>query len=305
MYKVALIIPTRNSGPRFKDTLVSISKQTMIIHHKVIIDTESEDGTIVDAQGQSFEVVSIRKTEFNHGRTRQFGVDALDDVDIVVFMTQDAILVDKKEVENLIECFKDSKVGAAYGRQLPHSDAGPIDTHARLFNYSVHSRVKTIADAKELGIKTAFISNSFAAYRKSALISVGGFPSNTILSEDTYAAAKMLLAGWKVAYCAEAKVYHSHSYNYLQEFRRYFDIGVFHARESWIRSSFGQAEGEGKRFIISELKYLWSTGNKSLISSAFVRNLLKFLGYKLGLNEKRMPARIKKSLSMHTGFWQV
>ena len=42
-------------------------------------------------------------------------------------------------------------------------------------------------------MKTAFNSNSFAAYRRKALKDVGGFPINTILSEDMYVTAKMLL----------------------------------------------------------------------------------------------------------------
>ena len=84
-----------------------------------------------------------------------------------------------------------------------------------------------------IGIKAAFLSNSFAAYRRSALESVGGFPSDTIFGEDTFAAAKMLLNGWKIAYSAEATVYHSHNLTFIEEFRRYFDIGVFHSREKW------------------------------------------------------------------------
>ena len=85
-------------------------------------------------------------------------------------------------------------------------------------------------------MKTAFNSNSFAAYRRKALKDVGGFPINTILSEDMYVTAKMLLKNWSVAYCADAKVYHSHNYTIWQEFKRYFDIGVFHAKEAWIRN---------------------------------------------------------------------
>lgn len=35
-----------------------------------------------------------------------------------------------------------------------------------------------------------------------------------------------------------------------------FDIGVFHSREAWIRDAFGGAEGEGTRFVLSEMTYL-------------------------------------------------
>jgi rhamnosyltransferase len=159
-----------------------------------------------------------------------------------------------------------------------------------------------MSDSPKFGIKTAFISNSFAAYRRTALLSVGGFPSNTILSEDTYVAAKMLLAGWKIAYCADAMVYHSHNYGFIEEFKRYFDIGVFHAREPWIRQAFGQAEGEGMRYVRSELKYLWSKDYK-LIPSAILRTILKLLGYKLGFMEQKIPMWLKVHLSMNKQYW--
>ena len=80
----------------------------------------------------------------------------------------------------------------------------------------------------------AFISNSFAAYRVSVLKEVGGFPDDVIFGEDMFVATKMLKAGYKIAYAAGACVYHSHDYSLWQEMKRYFDMGVFHAREPWI-----------------------------------------------------------------------
>lgn len=75
-------------------------------------------------------------------------------------------------------------------------------------------------------------------------------------SEDAYVAARMLLAGYQVRYAASAQVYHSHDYRLLEEFRRYFDIGVFYGREPWIRQAFGDAGGEGKRYVLAELHAL-------------------------------------------------
>ena len=74
-----------------------------------------------------------------------------------------------------------------------------------------------------------------------------------IMAEDSLAAAKLLLAGWRIAYVAEAMVNHSHSFSIGEEFRRYFDIGVYHNRESWLTGNFGKPGGEGKRFVLSEL----------------------------------------------------
>ena len=123
-------------------------------------------------------------------------------------------------------------VGCASGRQLPHSDASLLASHARHFNYPNVSSIRDEKSISTLGLKAAFCSNSFAAYRVSALYECGGFPLNVILGEDMYVAAKMLLRGYKTAYVANATVYHSHNYSPIEEFKRYFDTGVYHAREA-------------------------------------------------------------------------
>lgn len=87
-----------------------------------------------------------------------------------------------------------------------------LAVHARNFNYSSKSIVKSKADIEKFGIKTVFMSNSFAAYRRSVFEELSGFPEHTILAEDMFMAAKMIQAGYKVAYCAEAVVRHSHNY---------------------------------------------------------------------------------------------
>lgn len=106
----------------------------------------------------------------------------------------------------------------AYGRQLPRPQANPIEAHARLA-IILQSQLKSFED-KYLGIKTAFCSNSFAAYRKSAYEAVGGFPC-MYTSEDSFIAAKMLKSGYKVAYNADACVHHSHGYTTIEGFSRY------------------------------------------------------------------------------------
>ena len=156
---------------------------------------------------------------------------------------------------------------------------------------------------EEFGVKAAFNSNSFSAYRVTALNQVGGFPLHTIVSEDMYVAAKMLKAGWSIAYCAESKVYHSHNYTISQEFKRYFDIGVFNSRESWIMAEFGRAESEGVKFIKSEIFYLLKH-NPFLVFESVIRSAVKYAGYKFGKNEKILPVSLKKLMSNHPGYWE-
>jgi rhamnosyltransferase len=218
-------------------------------------------------------------------------------------LTQDAMLFDRVGLSALVAPFYDKTVGASFGRHLPRVGADPIEAHARLFNYPVHSRVVGAEDIPELGIKAAAISNSFAAYRMTALDGVGGFPTDVILCEDVYVAAKMLMSGWKIAYCGNAVVRHSHDYSWWQEFKRYFDIGVFHSRERWILERFGKPQGEGARFVKSEIKYVWQTAPRLIVPIVF-RTASKILGYHLGRVEGVLPVELKRRFSMHSAYWE-
>ncbi|MEW6488305.1 MAG: glycosyltransferase [Thermodesulfobacteriota bacterium] len=301
--RFALHVPTLNPGPATGSLLAALRVQTAQPHAFVVIDSSSTDDSPERFRESGAAVHVIERSAFRHGGTRQRSVELAPEAEVDLFLTQDAVPAHPEAFENLLQAFADPKVGAAFGRQLPRSGAGPLEAHARLFNYPPHSRVKQAADALALGMKTFFISNSFAAYRREALLAVGGFPPDVILSEDSYVSARLLLADWKVAYRADARVHHSHAYGPLEELRRYFDVGVFHAREPWIREAFGKAEGEGGRFLRSEWDYLWRRGRRHL-PGALWRNGLKFAGYRLGLVEGVLPRRLKVRISMNRGYWQ-
>ena len=302
--KVQIIIPIYRPDDKFLCLLQMIKKQSLHNLPVLIIDSGKGAPYADEIKEMNVQVRTIDSRDFNHGGTRQWGMELCSEADLYVFLTQDAILADERSIENLVATFGDDRVGCAYGRQLPHSNAGIFGMMARAFNYPSQSHIYSFEDRKQYGIKTAFISNSFAAYRKEAIEEVHGFPQNTILSEDMCVAAKMLLKGWRVAYAAEALVYHSHDYSVIQEFKRYFDIGVFHVRESWIQREFGRAEGEGKRFVITELRYILKHCPYRIFEMA-LRDGMKFLGYRLGLCESKIRYSWKKRLSMTARYWDA
>ncbi len=299
--RVACVIPTYNGCRDLARLLDSLAIQSAVFD-TLIVDSSSSDGTYELAVSRCPHVLRIDSRDFNHGGTRQLMVERHADYDIYVFMTQDAYLADAEGIANIVAPFVDAQVGAVCGRQLPHLDASPLASHARLFNYPPTSQVKSLADVPALGIKTAFMSNSFCAYRREALMQVGGFPNHVILSEDMYVGARMLLAGWKVAYEGSACCRHSHNYSLKEEFRRYFDIGVFHAREPWIRQAFGGAGGEGLRYVRSELQFL-GPGRLPQWPGSLLRNALKLFAYKLSQQERYLPLGLKKRLGMYKRYW--
>jgi rhamnosyltransferase len=299
---LTLCLPTLNAAATAQPFIAALTAQSLSDFDRLVIDSSSDDNTVALFTEAGFRVHKISRESFDHGATRQLAIELSPDADIIIFMTQDAILTDSSSLQYLVNAFADPSVGVAYGRQLPAPEATLIAAHARLFNYPSESFVRTKADISRYGIKTAFLSNSFAAYRRSALMAAGGFPASVIMSEDSMVATKMLLSGWKIAYCVEATCYHSHNYTPLKEFQRYFDIGVFHAREGWYLRALGGAEGEGKRFVQSELRYLRRHASK-LIPAALLRSVLKLLGYRLGRLEHYLPRWVKLACSMNRGFW--
>lgn len=304
--KVALVIPTLNAGGQFIKLLEQINSQTLQTE-KFLVDSDSTDGTDGLAGRFGFEVIKILRSEFHHGATRQFALETLlkkFSADIVIFLTQDVLLYDEKTFAELVKIFsEDETVGICYGRQLPHENATFEAKFLRTFNYPEENQLRTFDDRKIFGIKAAVNSNSFTAYRVKYLLEVGGFPSQVILSEDMFVAAKMLMAGYKIFYNAQAKVYHSHNYTAAEEFHRYFDIGVFHARESWIRKNFGSAEGAGTSFVIKKFLAILKN-NPVKIFSSICRDGAKFCGYRLGLAEKILPRSLCKKFSMNKNYWR-
>jgi rhamnosyltransferase len=299
---VSVIIPTHNAGERLRRLLSTLMAQSTTAEI-VIVDTSSSDNTIQIATSFGVKPLLIRETDFDHGGTRTLAGRRAKG-DILVYLTQDVLLADVHTIRNLTRPLYEEEVAVAYGRQLPHTDASAFAAHLRQFNYPATSCRRTLADKGTYGIKTAFLSDSFAAYRRSALEKIGWFKENLIAGEDTYAGAKLLLAGYSLLYVADAVVYHSHNYTAREEFKRYFDVGVFHATEQWIVDIFGKAESEGIRYVLSELDYLMSHGRYHLFFEFIYRSMMKYAGYRLGRHYRRIAMRIVKKISMNRGWWE-
>ncbi|WP_457568247.1 glycosyltransferase family 2 protein [Desulfurobacterium sp.] len=301
---ISVIIPTYNAEKYIARLLDSLNTQTVKPDEIIIVDSSSSDKTVDIAFSKGAKIISIPGEAFDHGGTRTLaGRKAVGE--ILVYLTQDALPVNEKAIEFLtLPLFRDKKIAATYGRQIPYETTDLFGKHLRFFNYPENSFEKSINDSKTMGFKVAFLSNSFAAYRKRSLKSVGWFPENVIFGEDSIVAARLLMKGYKIAYVAEAKVYHSHSYSIIQEFKRYFDIGVFHKTQNWMLETFGKPEKEGFKYLQSEWKFLMEHGAFHLLPVFLVRNFLKYSGYKLGYNFDKLPLWIRKYLSMNKNFWK-
>lgn len=299
MSVTSIIIPTYNAAPYLERQLRALSGQTIKDAELLLIDSSSTDETLEIARTYRVRTIVIPQADFDHGGTRTLAGRQTQG-DVVVYLTQDALPLDERALEQLVRpLWQDQNLGAVFGRQVPHTNATPFAKHLRFFNYPAQSYTRRFSDRATYGVKTAFCSNSFAAYRRSALEQVGWFKDKLVMGEDLAVCARMLIKGYSVGYVAEAVVYHSHNYSVAQEFQRYFDLGSFLARESWIVEEFGSPEGEGIRFIQSEVAFLVSQGLPHYLPLTFIRGFAKLAGYRLGRYRDRLPLSFVKRLSLH------
>lgn len=274
--KVLVIIPVLNPNDSFFSILIpSLLRQT--IEPKIILISSS--GLLPHGE---YETIIINKNDFNHANTRNMALKY--ESDFYLFMTQDATPVDENLIYELLQQFIDKEVVVAYARQIPNKNAHITEKFARNKNYPDISIIKTRSDISTLGIKTFFSSDSCAMYRANYFQEKYGFKRDLNTSEDMEFAARAIFDNKKIAYCAEAKVYHSHNYTFLSLLKRYIEIGKFFKQNEWLQKSIPSTistEKVGYKQVKEELFYIASQKPLSLIKSLFFI-VIKYIGYNVG-----------------------
>lgn len=304
---VDVIIPVYKPDRAFLQVIERLETQTMPVRRIIIMNTEEKYfeqmiyGTRFLEQHQQVKVYHLSRREFDHGRTRARGVEK-SDADIFVMMTQDAMPVDERLIETLVNALGGEAVAAAYARQLPREDANPVEAYMRGYNYPQDSCVKSKEDLPELGIKTYFCSNVCCAYSREIYDKLGGFIRHAIFNEDMLYAAAAVQAGYRIAYAAQAQVIHSHNYTGRQYFHRNFDLGVSQADHPEVFRSV-PSEGEGIRSVKAAIAYLRSQKQGRRIPGLLLQSSCKYAGYWLGKHYRHLPDKLVLACTMNKEYW--
>ena len=300
--KISIIIPTLNAESYIQRLIEKLEYQSIKPSEILIIDSSSEDKT--EEICKLYDIVKfikINKDEFDHGGTRNKAA-AEAKGDILVFMTQDAEPEDERYIENLIKKIGKDDIVASYGRQIAREEATILEKFAREFNYPDFDLLKSSSDIKKLGIKTFFMTNVCSAFITDEFWKINGFPSNTILNEDMIISSKIILGGKKVHYSSKARVIHSHNYKYRQQFKRNFDIGVSLIDNAEI-TNYAKSESAGVKYVKEASKYLIKSKKIYLIPHLIIDSGFRFIGYKVGMNYKKIPIKLVKKMSMHSFYF--
>ena len=304
--EIDVIIPLYKPGKELFTLLDKLGSQSVPVHQVILLNTEEKYfeqliyGTRFLEQYQNIKVYHVSKREFDHGGTRRMGVKK-SSADVFVMMTQDAMPVDNKLIENLLKPLQGT-TAVSYARQLPRKDSTPVESYTREFNYPDKSRIKSAEDLKTLGIKTFFCSNVCAAWRREKYKELGGFVKRTIFNEDMIYAGTIIKAGGRIAYCADAQVVHSHNYSALQQFHRNFDLAVSQTMHPEIFGGI-RSESEGIRLVKRSLSYCIKIRKPWLMIQVVTQSAGKLLGYKLGQRYERLPRKLVLACTMNREFW--
>ena len=307
--KIDVIIPVYKPEKRFLELISRLEKQTLKPNRIIIMNTEEKYfeallyGTDFAREHPNAEVHHLSKWEFNHGGTRNDGA-ARSTGDIFVCMTQDALPADNRLLEELTTALSaEEDIAVSYARQLPEKDSGEIEKYTRQFNYPEESCVKGKEQLPEMGIKTYFCSNVCAAYKKEVFRKLGGFERHVNFNEDMLFAAKAVQAGWKIAYCAGAKVYHCHNYTCAEQFHRNFDNGVSQAQHPEVFKGL-PSESEGVKLVKQTAAHLCSIHKPWLVPRLFAESAAKYAGFFLGRRYKSLPAGVVRACAMNKDYWK-
>ena len=278
--KIDVIIPTYHPDEKLEKCLRMLKRQTVQPQRILLINTEEEffHSKVFSTLKQG-EIIHITKPEFDHGGTRNQAA-AMCDGEIMILLTQDAIPADEHLIENLIKPFEDEEVCAAYGRQMADKKDNPVEAYTRIFNYPKESRIKSKEDLPKLGIKTFFCSN-----------------------EDMIFASHLIEAGKKIAYAADAKVWHWHNYTAKDQLKRNFDLAVSQVDAGGLFTQV-KSESEGIRLVKMTLKHFIKKGQFYYIPKIITQNGAKYIGYRLGKNYKKLPKKWILKISLNPWYWK-
>lgn len=279
---VDIICPLYNAENDIENLHKSLLMQKNVkINEIKYILTESNDNTEKKLKELKIDFQKIKKEEFSHSLTREKAVfDSK--ADIVVLITQDVKIKRDDWLLYLTKDIIDGTVDACYSRQL--CDNNTIEKYTRECNYPENSRIVSKDDIEQLGLKTFFFSDASSAIKRETFVKLNGYDhKNLVINEDMYFAYKLITNGYKIKYCAESEVVHSHQFTLKQYYNRYKDTGKFFKQNSYLNNyKVNQAGGSMAVYV---LKRALQDKNWSVLIKYIPNMAARFVGMKMGKSD--------------------
>lgn len=226
MKTIDIICPLYNAESYIENLNKSLLKQENVNVKSIkYVLTESKDRSEEILKNNNLNYEVIKKEDFSHSTARE-NAARKSDADIIVFITQDIVIEATDWLEKLVNPIINGEADACYSRQL--TKYNNIEKYTRESNYPDKSFIKTKEDIKEMGLKTFFYSDASSAINAKIFKELNYYDGKRFMfNEDMYIAYKLINNGYRIKYCADSVIYHSHKFTIKQIYDRYKDSGSF------------------------------------------------------------------------------
>lgn len=279
MGNIEIICPLYNAEKYIENLDKLLKKQKNVEIKKIsYILTQSQDKTkeLLDKINAEYSV--IKKEEFSHSLVRE-NVALKSEADILVFITQDIEIINDNWLENLVNPIINNEVVATFSRQITKYDN--IEKYTREKNYPEKSYIVSKIDLEKIGLRAFFFSDASSAIKTEIYKKLNGYDGKNLpTNEDQYIAYKIITNGYKIKYCADSVVYHSHKFTLKQLYKRYYDTGVFYAKENYL-DNYGTTKTGGS-LATYILKRAFQDKNWKVIIRFLPDMGVRFIGMKMG-----------------------
>ena len=231
--KVDIICPLYNAEKYIEPLHKSLLMQEEIkINEIKYVLTESNDNSENILKKNKLNYKKIKKSNFSHSLVRENAAKE-SKADIVVFISQDIVIENVDWLEKLVSSIINDEADACYSRQL--TKYNNIEKYTRENNYPDKSTMKTKKDIDKLGLKTFFFSDASSAINRKVFEKLNYYDNKDLpINEDMYIAYKLIMNDYRIKYCADSIVYHSHNFKLKELYNRYKLTGRFFKENSYL-----------------------------------------------------------------------
>lgn len=209
---VSIVLRSFNEAWALRHTLPALRAQNYRAWELIVIDSGSTDGSVeLIRAARPAHFVSIASEDYNPSRVMNHGMQ-LARHELGIFLNADATPIDDNWLRPLVQALREPGTAAAFSRQVPRPGCRAVFAH----DYE-----RCFGPQRESAHWDHFFSMVGSGIRREVW-QQRGFLEEMQYSEDEEYTRWCRAAGYRIAYCPDSVVMHSHNYTPRQAFKRAF-----------------------------------------------------------------------------------
>lgn len=208
----SIIVRSYNEGWALRETLPALKAQAYRNWELIVIDSGSRDGSVeLIRAANPRHFLQIEPHEYNPSRVMNRGMQ-LARAEFGIFLNADATPQGSDWLSPLVNGLQDPRTAAVFGRQIPRPGCRAVYAH----DYE-----RCFGADRESSRWQHFFSMVSSGLRKD-IWAKRGFLETMQYSEDDEYTRWCVAKGYRVLYCPESVVLHSHNYTPKEAYKRSF-----------------------------------------------------------------------------------